>query len=51
MMVDTAFAPRDEDFIFHYNFPGFSVGEAKVNRGPGRREIGHANLAQGQSGK
>ena len=45
MMVDTAFAPRDEDFIFHYNFPGFSVGEAKPNRGPGRREIGHANLA------
>src|SRR5690606_31133272 len=32
-------------FILHYNFPAFSVGEIKPNRGPGRREIGHANLA------
>ncbi|MEP7322616.1 MAG: polyribonucleotide nucleotidyltransferase, partial [Saprospiraceae bacterium] len=45
MLVDTAFDPRDENFIFHYNFPAFSVGEARPNRGPGRREIGHANLA------
>lgn len=45
MMVDTAFEPYDSDFIFHYNFPGFSVGEAKPQRGPGRREVGHANLA------
>lgn len=45
MLVDTAFEPVESDFIFHYNFPGFSVGEAKPNRGPGRREIGHANLA------
>jgi polyribonucleotide nucleotidyltransferase len=32
-------------FMLHYNFPGFSTGEVKVNRGPGRREIGHGNLA------
>ncbi len=33
-------------FLLHYNFPGFSTGEVKPNRGPGRREIGHGNLAQ-----
>ncbi|MEX1377371.1 MAG: polyribonucleotide nucleotidyltransferase [Eubacteriales bacterium] len=33
-------------YIHHYNFPGFSVGEAKPNRGPGRREIGHGALAE-----
>ena len=32
-------------FMLHYNFPGFSTGEVKPNRGPGRREIGHGNLA------
>jgi polyribonucleotide nucleotidyltransferase len=32
-------------FFLHYNFPGFSTGEVKINRGPGRREIGHGNLA------
>ncbi|MHC1707940.1 MAG: polyribonucleotide nucleotidyltransferase [Bacteroidales bacterium] len=32
-------------FILHYNFPAFSTGEVKPNRGPGRREIGHGNLA------
>ena len=32
-------------FILHYNFPGFSTGEIKPNRGPSRREIGHGNLA------
>ncbi|MEP7268419.1 MAG: polyribonucleotide nucleotidyltransferase [Saprospiraceae bacterium] len=45
LLLDTAFEPVQTDFIFHYNFPGFSVGEAKPNRGPGRREVGHANLA------
>ncbi len=29
----------------HYNFPGFSTGEVKPNRGTGRREVGHGNLA------
>ncbi|MCZ2131234.1 MAG: polyribonucleotide nucleotidyltransferase [Bacteroidia bacterium] len=32
-------------FMLHYNFPAFSTGEARPNRGPGRREIGHGNLA------
>jgi len=46
MMVDIAYALGYEKFILHYNFPGYSVGEVKPNRGPGRREVGHANLAQ-----
>ncbi len=33
-------------YMHHYNFPGYSVGEAKTSRGPGRREIGHGALAQ-----
>jgi polyribonucleotide nucleotidyltransferase len=33
-------------FMLHYNFPSFSVGETKGSRGPGRREIGHGNLAE-----
>lgn len=33
-------------YIHHYNFPGFSVGEAKTSRGPGRREIGHGALGE-----
>lgn len=32
-------------FMLHYNFPGFSTGEVRPNRGPGRREVGHGNLA------
>ncbi len=35
-----------ERFMFHYNFPGFSTGEPKMDRGPGRREIGHGALAK-----
>ena len=34
-----------EQFVLHYNFPPFSTGEAKAQRGVGRREIGHGNLA------
>ncbi len=45
LMVDTAQELSFSNFILHYNFPGYSVGEPKPNRGPGRREIGHANLA------
>lgn len=45
MMVDNALELRYEPFILHYNFPAFSVGEIKPMRGPGRREVGHANLA------
>jgi polyribonucleotide nucleotidyltransferase len=33
-------------FMLHYNFPGFATGEAKPDRGPSRREIGHGNLAK-----
>ncbi|MFH1724106.1 MAG: polyribonucleotide nucleotidyltransferase, partial [Elusimicrobiota bacterium] len=33
-------------FLLHYNFPGYSVGEVKMERGPGRREIGHGTLAK-----
>ncbi|HEX5625780.1 MAG TPA: polyribonucleotide nucleotidyltransferase, partial [Saprospiraceae bacterium] len=44
-LVDNALYQYNEKFILHYNFPGFSVGEAKPQRGPGRREVGHANLA------
>jgi polyribonucleotide nucleotidyltransferase len=33
-------------YYLHYNFPSFSVGECRPNRGPGRREIGHGNLAE-----
>ncbi len=44
-MIDTAQNLGFEKFILHYNFPGFSVGEVKPQRAPGRREVGHANLA------
>jgi len=44
-MIDTALEHTTSKFILHYNFPAFSVGEIKPNRGPGRREVGHANLA------
>ena len=43
--VDRALITDSEKFILHYNFPSFSTGEARPNRGPGRREIGHGNLA------
>jgi polyribonucleotide nucleotidyltransferase len=45
-MLDMATEVLYEKFILHYNFPGFSTGEVKPNRGPGRREIGHGNLAK-----
>ncbi|MBU6341986.1 MAG: polyribonucleotide nucleotidyltransferase [Bacteroidetes bacterium] len=45
LLVDNALDYHDEKFILAYNFPPFSVGEVKPLRAPGRREIGHANLA------
>ena len=36
----------EKRYIHHYNFPSYSVGETKVSRGPGRREIGHGALAE-----
>jgi len=44
--VDGVVITEDQKFMLHYNFPGFSTGEAKVPRGVGRREIGHGNLAK-----
>jgi len=44
-MIDGAFINGYQKFILHYNFPGFSTGEVRPNRGAGRREIGHGNLA------
>lgn len=44
-LIDGAFFNGYQKFILHYNFPPFSTGEARPNRGTGRREIGHGNLA------
>ncbi len=44
-LIDGATHSGTEKFILHYNFPAFSTGEVKPSRGPGRREIGHGNLA------
>jgi polyribonucleotide nucleotidyltransferase len=44
-LIDNALDYHDESFILHYNFPPYSTGEVKPMRGPGRREVGHANLA------
>ena len=45
LLVDTAQTSDYTKFILHYNFPPFSTGEIKMLRGPGRREVGHGNLA------
>lgn len=44
-LVDEALYSGSEQFMLHYNFPPFATGEAKSARTPGRREIGHGNLA------
>jgi polyribonucleotide nucleotidyltransferase len=44
--IDALEGEYTKRFMLHYNFPPFSVGEAKPMRGPGRREIGHGNLAE-----
>ena len=44
-IVDDVLNQGKEHFLLHYNFPPFSTGEAKPQRGVGRREIGHGNLA------
>ena len=44
-IIDMAMYQGYNKFLLHYNFPGFSTGEVKPNRGAGRREIGHGNLA------
>ncbi|MDQ3051039.1 MAG: polyribonucleotide nucleotidyltransferase [Bacteroidota bacterium] len=44
-IIDGAIFFGYNKFLLHYNFPGFSTGEVKPNRGTGRREVGHGNLA------
>ena len=44
--IDALEGETQKSFMLHYNFPPFSVGEAKPIRGPGRREIGHGALAE-----
>jgi polyribonucleotide nucleotidyltransferase len=44
--MDSLTGEATKEFILHYNFPPFSVGETKPQRGPGRREIGHGALAE-----
>lgn len=44
-MIESLSGESYNNFMLHYNFPAFSVGEAKQSRGPGRREIGHGALA------
>jgi polyribonucleotide nucleotidyltransferase len=44
-LVDEVTTGGTEKFMLHYNFPSFSTGEARPNRGTSRREIGHGNLA------
>jgi polyribonucleotide nucleotidyltransferase len=44
-IIDQPLTKGFSKFMLHYNFPGFSTGEVKPNRGAGRREIGHGNLA------
>ncbi len=44
-LVETMETTGKKRFMFHYNFPNFSVGEVGRSRGPGRREIGHGTLA------
>ena len=44
-ILDDVLNTGRERFLLHYNFPPFSTGEAKAQRGVGRREIGHGNLA------
>ena len=44
--LDTIWEETEKRYMHHYNFPGYSVGEAKSARSPGRREIGHGALAE-----
>ena len=45
LLIESAAKSDYSKFILHYNFPPFSTGEVKMQRGPGRREVGHGNLA------
>ena len=45
LLIESAAKSDYSKFILHYNFPPYSTGEVKILRGPGRREVGHGNLA------
>ncbi len=45
-VLDGIWSEDSKRYMHHYNFPGYSVGEAKSSRSPGRREIGHGALAE-----
>src|SRR5258706_16403734 len=45
-IIDDILGEYKDRFLLHYNFPAFSTGEARPERGTGRREIGHGNLAR-----
>ncbi|HOA37867.1 MAG TPA: polyribonucleotide nucleotidyltransferase [Flavihumibacter sp.] len=45
LLIESAAVSNYSKFILHYNFPPFSTGEVKMMRAPGRREVGHGNLA------
>jgi polyribonucleotide nucleotidyltransferase len=44
-MIDEVLRKGKDKFVLHYNFPAFSTGDARPNRGLSRREVGHGNLA------
>ena len=46
MIVDGMFTEAEKRYIHHYNFPPYSVGEVRMMRGVGRREVGHGRLAE-----
>ena len=46
MLVDGMYDELTKRYIHHYNFPPYSVGEVRMLRGAGRREIGHGRLAE-----
>jgi polyribonucleotide nucleotidyltransferase len=46
MIVDGMFTETEKRYIHHYNFPPYSVGEVRMMRGVGRREVGHGRLAE-----
>ncbi len=44
-LIDDVLKKGNDKFLLHYNFPAFSTGDARPNRGTSRREVGHGNLA------
>ena len=46
LLDDIDLSRTEKRYMHHYNFPGYSVGDARPSRGPGRREIGHGALAE-----